>query len=107
MKKTFTKGISTVPSLTKKSGSVVSKLTKVNSAAKNNNGIITQKVKSSNLDTVTYNTKKRTLQILFLSGRTYEYMNVANAIFNALIKASSKGMYFDANIRYRYKYKEV
>lgn len=62
--------------------------------------MIMQSVSSSDIASIGYN--KGTLHILFNSGGLYEYTSVPEAVYNALMSASSKGSYFHANIKGRY-----
>ena len=56
-------------------------------------------VQSSNLASVGYDSDNMVLEIEFLKGGIYQYSNVAEQIYNDLINASSKGKYFDQNIK--------
>ena len=63
-------------------------------------------VSSSNLKAVGYDPSTNTLQVVFLNGGLYEYYNVPSSIHSALMVASSKGTYFDAQIKkatYRFR----
>ncbi len=64
-----------------------------------------QKVDSSNLASVGYDSQSQTLEIEFNHGGIYQYFNVPSSIHNGLMGASSHGEYFDRNIKksgYRY-----
>ncbi len=52
---------------------------------------------------VGYAARTRTLEIEFLSGRIYQYLDVERAIHDALLKAPSLGTYFNACIRDEYE----
>ncbi|MBI4675300.1 MAG: KTSC domain-containing protein [Chloroflexi bacterium] len=52
---------------------------------------------------VGYDPQKRILEIAFNSGRTYQYLDVPPEVYKGLMKASSKGQYFLANIRDMYE----
>lgn len=54
-------------------------------------------VMSSNIDSVGY--ENGTLEIAFNSGSVYQYMNVPEKIYQALMSADSKGRYFYRHIR--------
>ena len=54
-----------------------------------------------------YNEDKEVLTITFTTDRTYKYKNVAQKIYNQFSKATSKGRYFNYNIRDKYEYEEV
>lgn len=56
-------------------------------------------VASSNLRAVDYNYSNGTLTILFRNGRTYEYYNVPQHIFEGLLSAPSKGRYHHRYIK--------
>ena len=47
--------------------------------------MIEKKVKSSNVDTLMYDKETKTLTVVFLSGGVYEYYNVPEEIFQAII----------------------
>lgn len=65
------------------------------------------KVVSSNLKTIQYDSKKRTLHIIFKNNRVYLYQNVPIQVYEGLLKSGSKGTYFLQFIAKRYKYKEI
>ncbi len=54
-----------------------------------------------------YSEDKEVLTITFTTNRTYKYKNVSEKIYNQFSKATSKGRYFNLNIRDKYEYKEV
>lgn len=56
-------------------------------------------VASSNLRSVGYDPDTRTLEVEFLNGGLYRYSGVPVSIHAGLMRASSKGSYFDANIK--------
>lgn len=43
------------------------------------------------------------LEIKFVTGKTYRYFDVPELEYDRLMKAESKGAYFNANIRGQYK----
>jgi hypothetical protein len=45
----------------------------------------------------------RTLSIEFTSGRVYDHPNVPPSVYRELMRASSKGSYYNANIRGKYR----
>ena len=63
-----------------------------------------QEVESSVIQAVGHS---RVLEIQFESGRIYQYYDVPQDIYDAMIDAPSKGKFFNANIRGRYPYKEI
>ncbi len=56
-------------------------------------------VQSSNLESVGYDHVSLTLEIAFLNGSAYQYFDVPEHIFDGLMGASSKGSYFNQNIK--------
>ena len=64
-------------------------------------------VVSSNLAAVDYEPSSSELVVTFKSGRTYAYRPVPESVFNALLKASSKGRYFSAFIKDRYPTRRI
>ena len=61
-------------------------------------------VESSNLASVGYDEKTKTLEIQFNHGGIYEYYNVDKRVYEELMKADSHGRYFYYNIRDDYDY---
>lgn len=60
------------------------------------------KVQSSNLNAVDYNTETKDMLIEFYTGQKYLYKQVPFTVYNELLHASSKGAYFNKNIRNKY-----
>jgi len=58
-------------------------------------------VNSSNLVSVGYDEKSKTLEIEFKNG-VYKYLNVSKEIYNKLMQASSKGRFVYRFIRGKY-----
>ncbi len=63
-----------------------------------------QDVESTVIDAVGYS---RVLEIRFESGRIYQYYNVPEEVYNAMLTAPSKGKYFNESIRGKYSYQEI
>ena len=66
-------------------------------------------VKSSNIKTLGYNSKKKLLHIEFHNGSIYEYSDVPKNLYDDIIKNKdtslfSVGKYFAKNIRSKYKF---
>jgi hypothetical protein len=49
----------------------------------------------------------QTLELQFRSGAVYRYFSVPAPVFEDLIIASSKGNYFNRNVRMRFRYQRV
>ncbi|MBN2383963.1 KTSC domain-containing protein [bacterium] len=64
-------------------------------------------VQSSNIRSVGYDPLSKILEVEFHGGVIYQYFNVPEGIFLAMISASSKGSYLHQNIKDRYHHKKV
>lgn len=69
--------------------------------------MVRHSVSSSNLHSMGYSTINMVLEIEFNTGAVYQYFNVPANIYQALMSASSHGRYFDAYIKYTYRYVRV
>jgi lysyl-tRNA synthetase class 2 len=56
---------------------------------------------------IRYNTEREQLQITFVSGRTYVYLNVPESIYGAFTTSASKGVFFNRFIRDRFRHREL
>ena len=66
-----------------------------------------QPVQSSNLRSIGYDQNTNIIEIEFHSGDIYQYFNVPESIYLALMNAVSKGTYFHDKIKQHYKYKRI
>ena len=66
-----------------------------------------QRVSSSDLAFVGYDENSATLEIEFHNRTVYQYFNVPVLIYTNLMAASSKGRYFNENIRNDYSCRKV
>jgi len=66
-----------------------------------------QKVNSSNIKSIGYETESNTLEIEFKDGGVYQYLNVPESIFKGLMSASSHGSYFHKHIKDKYRGKKI
>jgi len=66
-----------------------------------------QPVESSSLRSVGYDAQRRELAIEFHDGTVYLYGSVPEDVYSALLRAESKGGYFNAEIREQYVYHKV
>ena len=64
-------------------------------------------VESSVLASAGYDAQRRMLEIEFHSGAIYRYLDVAEDIFRKLLAAESKGQFFSANIRNKFRSERV
>jgi len=60
-------------------------------------------VQSSNIRSVGYDPGSSTLQVEFSSGSVCQYLNVPKDEYEGLMRASSKGRYFNTNIKGEYQ----
>jgi hypothetical protein len=58
-----------------------------------------QRVQSSTLKSIRYGRDARALDITFMSGKTYRYLNVPLEVYVDFIAAGSKDEYFNRNIK--------
>ncbi len=63
-----------------------------------------QTIESRALHAIGYDAEKRVLEVVFNSGRIYQFVNVPPEAYAALAAAPSKGGYFNANLREVYPY---
>ncbi len=64
-------------------------------------------VESSMIHAVGYDPEKRIMEIVFNSGRTYQYLNVPSDVYEGLMQAESKGSYFRSVILDMFEYKRI
>jgi len=66
-----------------------------------------QRVRSSNVRSIGYDATSSTLEVEFNSGGVYQYSSVPEAVYAALMRASSKGHYLNDHIKDRYHCQHV
>ena len=64
-------------------------------------------VSSSNLTSIGYDAENEILEIEFKHGGIYQYDDVPESEYEALINADSHGKYFSANVRNNYEYHKI
>jgi len=69
--------------------------------------VVMQDVQSSALKSVGYDGGREVLVITFVNGSTYEYSDVPRHVYQELMRAPSKGTYFNANVKERYSYRRI
>ena len=62
---------------------------------------------SSSLHSVEYSTQTTTLEVAFCRGSVYRYFDVPFDIYDALLRAESKGRYFIASIRTNFRFERL
>lgn len=60
------------------------------------------RVNSSAMVAVGYDPQTRRLKITFAQGHTYDFCGVPRHVFDALMRAASKGTYYNTYIKDRY-----
>lgn len=66
-----------------------------------------QRVSSSNIRSIGYEVGTGTLEVEFNNGGVYQYFNVPEATYSALMRASSKGAYLNDHVKERYRCRKV
>lgn len=64
-------------------------------------------VSSSNIASIGYDGNSQTLEVEFLDGSIYQYLNVPSNIHDGLMAASSHGSYLSTNIKGKYQYHKL
>jgi KTSC domain len=64
-------------------------------------------VDSSSIDQIGYDEDRRELWIRFKSGETYAYSDVPAATHEEIMRAASKGSYFNREVKPNYAYRPV
>ena len=64
-------------------------------------------VESSTLATIAYDGTGELLQLEFNSGALYQYFRVSATVYEALLRAPSKGSYFNQAIRGKFPYRRI
>lgn len=64
-------------------------------------------VLSSNVESVGYDEDASILEVAFLSGSVYQYLNVPSFHYRGLLNAPSKGKYLHAHIKQNYRYRRI
>lgn len=64
-------------------------------------------VESRALRSVIYDAEARTLDLEFISGSVYRYFEVPEFTYRALMRAQSKGQFFQTSIDGKFRYEEI
>jgi len=64
-------------------------------------------VESSNIAEIGYHQESATLEILFRTGRMYQYFDVPLKVYQGLVHADSCGRYLNREIKGQYRYARV
>jgi hypothetical protein len=65
------------------------------------------RLQSSTLAFASYHRRRRQLELEFRSGKRYLYFRVPAQIYEELLQAPSKGVFFNRNIRNRFPFQEL
>ncbi len=69
--------------------------------------MIRTQVGSSNIASIGYDQKTKTLEVEFLNGSIYQYFDVPQAVYEEFIRAESKGKYLAYQIKGNYRYTRI
>ena len=69
--------------------------------------MLRQAVESSNIATVGYDEEQQVMEIVFRDGRVYHFLEVPPERVLSLLRAESKGRFFNAEIKPAYEYRAV
>lgn len=61
-------------------------------------------VESTSLKSAGYSAKEQRLQVEFVNGTVYDYFGVPPVLHEALMMAGSKGSFFNAQVKERFRY---
>ncbi|MGA1354220.1 MAG: KTSC domain-containing protein [Candidatus Limnocylindrus sp.] len=64
-------------------------------------------VRSSMIREIGYTTPKRQMHVRFNTGNVYGFSDVPVDVYSGLLKADSKGTYFNENVRDKYEHKKM
>lgn len=64
-------------------------------------------IQSSTMTSIGYKEDIETLRIQFINGDLYEYFNFPIMEYNLFAESTSKGQYFNNNIRNKYPYNKI
>ena len=62
-----------------------------------------QRIESSAIAKVGYSKRRHILEIEFVNGAVYRYLDVSATVYRDLITAESKARYYDFNVRKKYR----
>lgn len=66
-----------------------------------------QLVTSSNVRSIGYDAATSTLEVEFHSGGIYQYFDVPEMVYAALMRVSSKGRYLNDHVKDRYRCRKI
>jgi hypothetical protein len=69
--------------------------------------VVRQQVESSSVRSLGYDAANRALEVQFVSGAVYRYLDVPSRVVDGLAVAPSIGRYVARNVRGTYRYRRV
>lgn len=66
-----------------------------------------QAVSSNNIASIGYDEPTQVLEVEFLNGGIYHYLNVPSVVYDALMAAPSHGTYLNAYVKGQYPYQKL
>jgi len=64
-------------------------------------------VSSSNIQSIGYDPQSAVLEVEFISGDIYQYLNIPEHLYEQFMNASSHGQFLNNHIKYSYRYQKV
>ena len=64
-------------------------------------------VSSSNISSIGYDPKNEVLEVAFLDGSIYQYLEVPESVYKSMMKSPSKGKYLHNNLKEIYIYGKI
>lgn len=64
-------------------------------------------VESSRIESIAYDENSKVLEINFIEGGTYQYVNVKVDVFEAFLEAESKSEFFLHYVKNKYQYEKI
>jgi hypothetical protein len=75
--------------------------------AHNGTGMLPVQLQSKTLASALYHPRRHQLELEFCSGKRYLYFQVPPQCYRELLRADSKGGYFNRNIRNRFPFQDL
>jgi len=64
-------------------------------------------VTSTSIISAGYDPDTKTLELEFVNGNTYQYLDVPQSIYEALLAADSKGAFVNTHVKDHYRYSQI
>ena len=66
-----------------------------------------EKVNSSNITSIGYEAKTKSLEVEFVSGGIYRYEGISKALYEKMVNTDSKGRFFFSDIKGKFPHKKL